>query len=324
MMQIDNINDLITHDIDPWNNMDPGSERLIPNKNKFKIYWGVERNGNVALYFRITQINEKILNNVNVENLEIGLFKDKLPGNYVWVIALKDKNFNDMFKILSLDLIVATDQADNEKSLLKLIQSRLMKWQELFKRNTEKFTIIQQMGLYSELKTLLRFVYPQTNIKRAIDSWIGSEFDKQDFVFKESAIEVKSYKSSKGPRIIISSKEQLDSDKKNLYLMSYALTKDEFGEGVAELIAEIVDIIQDDFSTLIEFKKKVISYGYFFDNTKLELFKFNIDSIKSYEVKDGFPRVTSQDLLPGILSIKYQVDLSICTRYEIDEANIKM
>lgn len=312
---------------DPWSNMAAGSERLIKNKNDFKIYWGVERNGDFALYFRVETNKKKLFNSINIEKIEIGMFEDNIPGNYIWVIVLKDKVFKDMFKTLCFDLCIVANLASDEKMMLGLIQSRLFKWQKLLEKKSDSFTIIKQMGLYSELNTLLKLISPEKGMEKSINSWIGSEFDKQDFTFEKTVIEVKSHKSSKGFKVMISSKEQLYTPKENLYLISYALTVNDSGKTVEDLIQEIEFYLKEDYKTSIEFKKKIMNYGYFYDsknNKDFELVKFKIDSINFYEVKEDFPRIIPKDLLPGVVAINYTIDLSTCSNFEISQSSMKI
>lgn len=312
---------------DPWSNMTAGSERLIKNKNNFKIYWGVERNGDFALYFRVEKNEKKLFNNINIEKIEIGMFEDNIPENYIWVIVLKDKVFKDMFKTLCFDLCIAANLASDEKTMLSLIQSRLFKWQKLLEKRSDSFTLIKQMGLYSELNTLLKLIYPKKGMKKSINSWGGSEFDKQDFTFENTVIEVKSHKSSKGFKVMISSKEQLFTPKENLYLISYALTVNDSGKTVKDLIQEIELYLKEDYQTSVEFKKKIMSYGYFNDsksNKDFDLYKFKVDAINFYEVKEDFPRIIPKDLLPGVESVNYTIDLSSCSNFEINQYGMKI
>lgn len=122
---------------------------------------------------------------------------------------------------------------DTSDKMISAVEIRLRRWQQLLKQDANQtFTIEKQMGLFSELLCLKEIVAAKVGIKQAVVSWVGPEFDKQDFLMDKAVIEVKSHRTSKDEIVHISSLQQLHSEKEPLLLMSYALTFSENGLSV--------------------------------------------------------------------------------------------
>lgn len=139
----------------------------------------------------------------------------------------------------------------------------------------------------------------------------------------DAALEVKSYRTSKGDTVNISSLKQLYSEKDSIYLASYALTASENGTSIEEIAADIrrIIIINGTNNDLDLFESKLLAYGYAPETLIEELNSFIVDNQRIFSVKDEFPRIIPQDVKASITSVKYSVDLSRCTEFEISLDN---
>ena len=302
---------------DFWRNINLGSERYIANKNNHHLYLGVENNGDYALYIYLSSPQSVPI--INIKNLEISLYNTMTPTSYVWVIILKSKKHLNIFKTLCYDLCSVANNAITENGLLKNIINRLRAWQELFSADYQILNLPKQMGLFSELLMLFKILKLEIPAKNVINAWVGSEGDKQDFIFDEVALEVKSYKSSRGNKITISSKEQLETNKSNLFLATFALNESLKGENIQNLVDAIYTFIDQDISTRILFEKKLLLYGYDYNINENELFQFVIDKSTFYKIVDPFPRILSKQIPAEIISLNYSIDLTTCQNYIISE-----
>jgi hypothetical protein len=311
----------------PWEDIAPGSEKLISRHSKYELYWGVERNGDYALYIPITDPKNLPKTNVSIKHLEINIYEDSFPGLYVWVIVLRSKEQWTIFKKLCEDLCSISEAALSEKTMITYLLLRLRNWQDLLSRDIKDFSFIKQMGLYSELKVLIDIIAPKVGLAKAVSSWVGGEKDKQDFLLDNCALEVKSYRTTKGEVVQISSKEQLYTEKEYLYLVSCALTKSDSGDTIFDLISQIKERLNEalEFSMVDLFENKLINYGYSSVLVKEEeLASFIIDSTYTYKVDDQFPRIISSKVPLEIVSVKYQLDLSSCKDFMIKETDVKV
>ncbi|MGE7593535.1 PD-(D/E)XK motif protein [Peribacillus frigoritolerans] len=306
----------------PWENIRAGAERLVDANLKYEICWGVEKNGDYALYIPIEKEEDLPNIDINLKDIEINIFKRDIPNTYQWVIILKRKEAWGIFKRLCEDLMSVAEQAKNEKSMIVQIQNRLKGWQSLLSKNMKVvFSTEQQMGLITELKCLQEIIAIRIDYVKAIQAWVGAEADKQDFLLDNSVVEVKSYRTSKGEKVTISSKDQLSTEKDYLYLITYALTKSENGENVKELIDGIKEqlIISDANEAIEIFETKLWNYGYsslMFKESELD--RYLVDKVNCYRVEGDFPRIGSSTVAPEIVSLNYKVDLTTCTDYLIN------
>ena len=174
------------------------------------------------------------------------------------------------------------------------------------------------MGLFTELICLRDFVIKKVGVKQAINSWVGPESDKQDFLLEDAAIEVKSHRTSKGAFAFISSYHQLNREKEPLYLFSYALTSAENGKSVEDIAQNIRTLVPEDSIEIIDtFEYKLIEYGYIPELVKEPLQRFIVDRVKAYHISNGFPRISITELKSQIIDIKYVIDLSKCDSFEV-------
>ncbi|MCR8657810.1 PD-(D/E)XK motif protein [Paenibacillus endoradicis] len=305
----------------PWENINAGAEKLVDSKLKYDFFWGVEKNGDYALYINIDKEENTPNQLLNLQDIEIKVFNYDISSYYQWVIILKKKEDWQIFKRLCEDLISVARETKNEKSMVIQVQNRINRWKSLLAQNKNiVFSVEKQMGLITELKFLHDIVATKLSIAKAIQSWVGADADKQDFLLDKSVVEVKSYRTSQGEKVTISSKEQLWTEKEHLYLVTYALTKSESGESVetiANRIKQQLTVNRED--ELIEiFETKLWSYGYsslIFKEEQLD--SYIVDNTNYYNIIDGFPRITSMQVANEIISLNYKIDLTACKNYQI-------
>lgn len=312
----------------PWENMSVGSEKLVNHQSKFDIYWGVEYNGDLALYINLKEIYNLPKQNFDLKDIDIKFFNDSKQAKYYCVFILKQKSEWELFYRLCEDLIGISYNSKDEKQLVMKLQNRLIRWQELFKKDQKnKLTVEKQMGLFSELSFLLSYVIPKIGIKSALMAWVGHDGDKQDFVFENSVVEVKSYSTTKGEKIIISSKEQLFSNKQSLYLATYSLSKSTKGKKISNLIDDVRNIMtyENQEELMVSFDKQLWEAGYSSLIYKDEdLISFNLDDVKFYIINGNFPRLTPQGIPSEIIALQYKIDMSNLSNYLIDYVDMEI
>ena len=177
----------------------------------------------------------------------------------------------------------------------------------------------QQMGLITELICLKEFVLENYSVNESINSWVGPEFDKQDFSLTSFSIEVKSFISSKGNTVRISSLQQLDNKNKRLYLLTFGITRTEEQLLNIPILVESIKIqIEKEQMNLELFENKLAQYGYIEGVTESPFYSYGVDSIKCYFVSDEFPKILSSQVKPEITKAEYSIDLSRCFQFETD------
>lgn len=239
-------------------------------------------------------------------------------------IALKNNDEWSIFARLCDDLVeTANNEQCTQENLLEVIQNRLEDWREflLAYKNVE-FSLNKQMGLFSELLCLKEIIAKQIGYEKAILHWVGADFHKQDFVFDDEALEVKSYTSSKGAIIEISSVEQLYSEKSKFYLIAYGLSISSNGQTCEDMILYIDRQLQHLPEIKRLFHKKLLKYGYI-NSTENEKYSFIVDNVMIFSVNEKFPKITPINIASAIQKVKYQLNLLQCEEFRIEEINLQ-
>lgn len=300
----------------PWETLSKGKVLRVNELFKHDIYWGKDDIERCALLFKLKNKLERIPK-VILRGID---FKYDALTNQMGFILKKNDNW-EIFKILCDDLIFISKSEVKEKMMIEKIVKRLIEWKTLLdKYERRELSLEEQMGLFTELKTLKEIIIPRLGLVQGIESWTGPEGDYQDFLCINSAIEVKSCITSKGRTATISNSNQLVTSKENLYLIHYTLTPFEKGESVLTYIQSISQSILDE---KIENKFLIKLSNFIGLSTEHEnLYKFKVDDYKIYIVSDMFPRINVTLLDKRIKNIKYSIDLDQCKDFETTELEV--
>ncbi|MGL6121400.1 MAG: PD-(D/E)XK motif protein [Fusobacteriaceae bacterium] len=294
----------------PWSDLEKFKMKRANNTSKFDIYWAKDAQGNYCL---LLKIKKAFLNfeNIITKNLETKFSKDDL------VIIHKDTTNSDIFKIFCDDIIVTVEKTISEELISSEIYNRIIQWKDLLQGNMKKIlSTEEQIGLFGELLTLKQVILEN---EKNIDSWRGPEKDIQDFLCSNCAIEVKSCLSSKNKIITISSKNQLETEKKHLFIIQYCLTIQKEGINLNELVLSTLNLLYSDIDK-VSFFKKLLELGYSFDEKNYH--SFIVDSENYFEVTENFPKLNSKDLDQRIIEVKYKIDLNRCDEFKITKSKV--
>ena len=307
----------------PWENMDKGLERRVSNSKLKRIYWVTDTYGRYGISFRrndnFTHINTlPKLHGIELQKRNIGINQGELN------LVLLNKEEWQIFLTLCNNLISAAIEFEDDEASLSAVEKRLLRWQALLKRErVPELSVERQMGLLTELICLRDIVASKIEFKTAVVSWVGSDFDRQDFLLDDIAIEVKSHKTSKGEVVQVSSKYQLDSIKKKVVLISFSLTLSENGKTVLDVVKDIQEKLSNEDPYLTElFERKLLECDFVPEFIEKPLQGFLIDSQKNYLVTKEFPRIESSMVSSFIQNVNYSIELTYCTRFEIKEEQI--
>lgn len=306
----------------PWIVMSSGSQRRASMIHD--IYWIREEiEGKYGLKISLNFLLEESdldIGSIKLKNIEV--FENKTSKKTQFYLLLKDQPAYELFYQLCSDLIIKAEAIENERALVKVIFNRLNRWKNLLVNDFEKSVPLEiQMGLFSELDTLLNYVSSKQSIEDAVCSWGGPDADRQDFILENLALEVKSHKSGKSECITISNLNQLFSTKVNFLLRVYSLDKNENGITIEDLIQEIKKLllINDSYKEIDLLEQKVNQYGYFDSIHQKDLITFKIDKISMYNISNEFPKLVVDDIPKEIINLKYQIDLAKCKKFLVDE-----
>ncbi|CAM4047719.1 hypothetical protein BAQ48_00710 [Bacillus luti] len=302
----------------PWLQLERLSRIRVKESIKYDVFWIKDALNQYGLMIQCDEDFVQPKQEIKLKGVQIKVDNTLKPNQLI--LLLKEMKDWEIFLILCNDLINTMKEQD--ENIIKKVMQRLERWQKLLQKRTLRvMSKEEQMGLFSELKILSDYLIPKYGCGSGIHSWVGALGDKQDFLLENLAIEVKSFRMTKGHSVWISSKEQLNSEKQPLYLFGCALNELTSGETIADLVQAISEQI-DTESLLNEFIDKVEQYGYILEMQQDYLSKFRLEQVNSYEVGEGFPKIPLHYISPLIKNMKYSIDLSGCSQFKVDITNI--
>ena len=157
----------------------------------------------------------------------------------------------------------------------------------------------------------------------AIDSWLGPDKSHQDFVFGNTAVEIKSLSGAERSTVRISSEDQLESPNDALFLRIYRLSNLSDAEGARSLNSIVADVQGrlGESDAVEAFDCKLVAYGY----APLPVYDepmFVIGGVATYRVQEAFPRLVRSQLSTGITRVAYDIKLEAIAPYECDGAAV--
>lgn len=222
-------------------------------------------------------------------------------------------NARTIFYSLCLDLISAAEGTDSDDEAMIAIKNRYMVWRKMFRRATNPMSIEEYQGLFGELYFLLYKLEPGLGVENAVKAWSGAGKTSKDFSYDLNWHEIKTV-SVNAQEVKISSLTQLeDKNEGHLVVIKVEKMSDEFDNGqatvnqlISHIMRKIVDIQIRDL-----FMEKVTLYGYSADIDEHNYPKYKVNTVNSYIVKEGFPRITSQNVMfTEIQKVTYTISLN--------------
>lgn len=313
--------------LNPWQDMPESTQRRVKSDTPHGLFWITDLEGKFGFLLRSKELFENVKSPINLNGIAL-LKRNSTYGYGELFLVLNDKEEWHIFYSLCNDLISITDNYDNDTAMVSAVEVRLKRWQQLLKQDRNRTMNLQrQIGLFGELLCLRDIVLQKYGIEQAIISWVGADFDKQDFLLDNAVIEVKSYKTSKGQTVHISSIKQLISDKVPLFLLTYGLTQTENGESITDIVDSIGSHLETESNEIkTKFEVKLLECGYMPDMVnssimKTEFYKFIVDKNRVFLTSGDFPKIQPKFISHGITDVKYSIDLLECANYEKNIAN---
>jgi len=297
----------------PWKGMPTNSKRLFPTKIINNVYISTIIKNYVFSIFLETE-DFSLSSNLKINGI---LFKKN--KNEIHIVLTDNSNWQ-LFHYLGIDLIKSIDKHfPSDIELVRQLEYRAFQWQELLKKKySADMPLTLQIGLFSEIATIIESIKIGYNPERILQAWTGPDKAKQDFNFDNILLELKSYSLEKGPLVTITSEYQLYSPEKPLYLCCYALTFSEIGNTIKQQSNFVLSRFSD-ISLKSEFIKKLFEYGYDYFNPDQKLISFIIESILNYKISENFPKITPTDLTDGLSDVRYKINISKCSSFLINK-----
>jgi hypothetical protein len=312
----------------PWDDIAvPGADfnvRQVAGETAVPCFWGRDTSGAclfiVELYGNHAEQYRK--NVVTVNGIDVDL-RGGDPGTQRLVLTLERQVDRDLFEGLCHTLAAALEHATDSASSLAISLAHIRRWKTFLSGRGQHLSAEEIRGLFAEIIFLLELIDRHASTAAAVEAWLGPERSHQDFIFGNTAVEVKSLSGTERSTVRISSEDQLESLNDALFLRIYRLSNLADATG-ARSLNEIVSAAQarlDEADAVEAFDRKLVAHGYA-PLPDYDAPRFVVSEVRSYRVSEGFPRLMRSQLPEGIASVTYDIRLEAIASYECDAAAV--
>lgn len=301
----------------PWNKLSEGEALRVNADGKYDFFWVRPEAGIPGLMLRLLEKPDPLPRLPKLKNLTAN-FRGVTTG-YAFVLTLKDQSQIDVFETLCRDVVDAGEAAENIDEALSRTIQRTYRWHHLLRGGKPNgLTLEEQRGLVGEL-AYLRKLAAKIGPDMAIEGWTGPSGAARDFEFINTCIEVKTKRVAAKPYVSISSSEQLADIKDcrlflNVQNVASAVSPD--GLTLHDHVGLTTKLFQNSTNAFDKWEESLYSTGYDPANDYEER-RWHLFTDETYEVKDGFPRITTP-LLPGVEMVRYSIALDACREFITD------
>ncbi|WP_404934609.1 PD-(D/E)XK motif protein [Nitratireductor sp. L15S-10] len=312
----------------PWDNIAvPGADfnvRQVPGETAVPCFWGRDTTG-ACLFIAELQgdhTDQFRKNVVTVHGIDVDL-RGGEPGWQRLVLTLEKQVDRDLFEGLCRTLASALEHATDSASSLAVALAHIRRWKTFLSGRSQHLSAEEIRGLFAEVTFLLELIDMAPSSAVAVEAWLGPEKSHQDFIFGNTAVEIKSLSGTERSMVRISSEDQLESLNDALFLRIYRLSSLPDAAG-ARTLNEIVAAVQArlaEADAIEAFDRKLVAHGYA-PLPDYDAPRFVVSDVYSYRVSDGFPRLIRSQLPTGIDKVAYEIRLETIASYECDDGEV--
>ena len=314
----------------PWDEMKtPESDytvRYITAPSDVALCWGKDVQGQCLFIAQLAGDHTEQFrkNATSVNGIEVDLRQLPEPGKQGLILTLEKHVDRDLFHGLCQTLIGNLDGVSDPAAALGVALNHIKRWTAfLAGKRTRVLSSEEVRGLFAELSFLRLLKEKHLTDAQAVEAWCGPDRIHQDFIFGDTAVEVKSISGRDRSIVRVSSEDQLETVSERLFLNVYRLT--EAPDGVpAQSLNELVSLVGHELSdadAIEDYWRKLATYGYVemreYDNPK-----FLVNGSNAFRVANDFPRLVRSELPDGVVDVKYNIQLEKIATFECNQNDI--
>ena len=314
----------------PWDDIghpDRGYDvKQVTSDGTVPLFWGKNFSGHCVFIVELHGNHVDLFHKENTFVRGIGVDlqeRDSTKGQRL-VLTLEKQVNKDLFLGLCETLISNLLPVKNSETAIALTLTHIKRWKAFMADGKGRFLSAEEIrGLFGEL-LFLRFLYQERLKKQeALDAWCGPDNTQQDFIFGNTAVEIKTLSGRERNTIRISSEDQLASLCDHLFLIIYRLSDGQDSHNSLSLNC-LVRLMEDELSdteTIEKFHERLASHHYV-EMPEYDTPKFLETSQHAYRVVDDFPRLIRSNLSDGVIRVRYELKLEKLQKFECDSGEI--
>ena len=314
----------------PWDEINiPNADynvRRVPDSGDASLFWGRDISGRclfvVELHGEHTALFRK--ERTWVRGIEVDLRGMDSAGIQGLILALEKHEDRDLFFGLCKTLIASLAQTTDSAMMLSLALSHIKRWKAFLASQKRNLLTNEEIrGLFGELMFLRCLYRKYLDKQAALEAWKGPDGAHQDFIFGNTAVEVKALSGQERNTVRISSEDQLESLCDRLFLLIYRFAEAPVANNSLSL-NEMVRSVEGELAKgadIEEFYKRLASCGYV-EMQEYDSPKFRMASQHAYRVVDDFPRLARSGLPDGVIGLRYDLKIEKIRKFECDLSEV--
>lgn len=311
----------------PWDDIgSPNADynvRRVAGSGSIPLFWGKDVDGDCLLIIELPGDHHAQFrkDGTSVHGIGVDLRQSDEPGQQRLVLTLEKHIDRDLFFGLCETLVASLAPVTDPSAALSVALTHIKRWKAfLAGRKSGGLSPEQVRGLFAELQLLRALYGARLSTTEAVAAWCGADRVQQDYIFGDTAVEVKSLSGRERNAVRISSEDQLESLTSNLFLMVYRLSELPESDQALSLNGLVQFIEQElaEAEALEQFSRKLAAYGYA-PLAEYDAPRFLVTDTTAYRVADGFPRLIRSLIPQGIARLSYDIELESIRSYVCDQ-----
>lgn len=301
----------------PWSDIKTPAEDLSVRQIKISkhlpLYWGKDSSGHCVFIYEMSEDGAAIFqkNMVSIHGIQIDYRLLSTTGNQGLILVLEKHVDQDLFYSLCETLIHELAEVSDPLVGLSVALSQIKRWKAFMAGKKGRVLSAEEVrGLFSELKFLQQMLDEIDNEMEALEAWQGPETSHQDFIFSDTAVEVKSLSGRERNAVKVSSEDQLESLSSSLFLKVFRLV--DMPESKASIsLNELVNAVEGmltEAEAIEMFDTKLTKAGYV-QMLAYDKPKFIVADEQTYRVESEFPKIVRSELNAGLTRVGYEIKL---------------
>ncbi len=247
---------------------------------------------------------------------------DEDGADRIWIsLRRQSAGSLDLFTMMAEDVVSILERFSNadEERLFHLFLARIKAWQDFMRRGGDCVLGPEmEVGLFGELEILRDIISVGLPAPVAVEAWQGPLDGIQDFMLGAGAIEVKSTASPSGFPAAVGSLDQLDDSlTRPIFLTGVRLAIAASGRTLPEQVGELRNLMRDEFTALGILDGRLLHAGFLDAAAERYTRRFLRAGSKTFQLSDGFPRLTRANVAIEIRRARYEIDLDLISTVDV-------
>lgn len=300
--------------------------RKIAAASSIPLFWGRDISGRCLIIIELEGdfAEDFRRGGVELHGINVDLRDSDTPQQQRLVLTLDRTVDQDLFFGLCQTLINTLAPVTTSAQAVAVALAHIRRWRAfLAARKSRRLSDEEVRGLWAELQYMRALYAGRLTAAETVDGWTGADMRQQDFIFDNTAVEVKSLHGRDRNSVRISSEDQLATVVDDLFLVTHRLTvaADTAGAVSLNALVELVEGELGDADVLEQFSQKLADFGYL-PIAAYDTPEFVVADRQTYRVEGDFPRLVRAELPSGIARVSYEIELEAMKHFEVSDDEV--